>query len=158
MPIKLSDALKITYQDAAKNLTGSARWKFIAGIVESLRYGGLSYCTRELGWDPKMMHKGRQQLESGLEFADRSNNPGRKWTEERLPILIEDLKQILKSQSQKDATFQIRRLYTRLSVREVRTQLIVQHGLRANSPGQIRSNRCYLDDRHDCLQSCFDGV
>ena len=65
---------------------------------------------------------------SGIDFVDRPSNPGRKRTEERLPTLIEDLKGILDGQSQTDATFQSQRLYTRLSVREVRAQLIDQHG------------------------------
>ena len=48
--------------------------------------------------------------------------------EEKLPTLIEDMKSILDGQSQTDATFHSQRLYTRLSVREVRAQLIAQNG------------------------------
>ena len=70
MQIELSETLKTTYQDAAKNLKGSARRKFMAGIVASLGRGGLSYCARELGWDPKTMRKGGQELESGIDFPD----------------------------------------------------------------------------------------
>lgn len=128
MPIELSESLKATYREAAKHLKGSARRKFMAGIVASLGRGGLSYCARELGWDPKTMRKGRQELESGIDLADRPHNPGRKRVEERLPDLCEDLEQILQGQSQTDATFQSQRLYTRLSVCEVRAQLISQHG------------------------------
>lgn len=128
MTIELSEQLKATYRAAAKHLKGSARRKFMAGIVASLERGGLSYCARELGWDPKTMRKGRQELESGVAFADRPTNPGRKRTEERLPSLQTDLRQILDEQSQIDATFQSGRLYTRLSVREVRSQLIERQG------------------------------
>lgn len=124
MRTELSEQLKATYQEAAKNLKGSARRQFMAGIVESLGRGGLSYCARALGWDPKTMRKGRQEVASGVAFADRPTNPGRKRTEERLPTLREDLRQILDEQSQTDATFQSERLYTRLSVQAVRTQLI----------------------------------
>lgn len=128
MQIELSDTLKETYREAAKNLKGSARRKFMAGVVKSLGRGGLSYCARQLGWDPKTMRKGRQELASGIDRADRASNPGRKRTEERLPTLLDDLQAILDAQSQTDATFQSQRLYTRLSVREVRAQLIAQHG------------------------------
>lgn len=66
MPIELSDSLKSTYRDAANVLKGSARRKFMAGIVASLGRGGQNYCAQELGWDPKTMRKGRQELESGV--------------------------------------------------------------------------------------------
>ena len=128
MLIKLSEQLKATYEAVAKNLKGSGRRKFMAGIVESLGRGGLSYCARELGWDAKTMRKGRQEVESGVAFADRPSNPGRKRTEERLPSLQADLRGILDEQSQTDATFQSERLYTRLSVQAVRTQLLERCG------------------------------
>lgn len=128
MTNKLSEPLKATYQEAANNLKGSARRKFMAGVVNSLGRGGLSYCARELGWDPKTMRKGRQEVASGVAFGDRPTNPGRKRTEERLPTLLADLRRLLDEQSQTDATFQSVRLYTRLSVGEVRTQLIERHG------------------------------
>ena len=85
MQIELSETLKTTYRDAAENLKGSARRKFMAGIAESLGRGGQTYCERELGWDPKTIRKGSRELESGVDFADRPSNPGRKRTEERLP-------------------------------------------------------------------------
>jgi len=128
MQITLSETLKKTYQEAARNLKGSARRKFMAGIVVDMGRGGLSYCARELGWDFKTMQKGRQELESGIDFRDVGKNQGRKPVEETLPSLLADMKNILDEQSQTDATFQSQRLYTRLSVREVREQLIVQKG------------------------------
>lgn len=74
------------------------------------------------------MRKGVQELKTGIDFPDAASNPGRKRTEERLPTLIEDMERILDGQSQTDATFQSQRLYTRLSVREVRAKLIAQYG------------------------------
>lgn len=87
-------------------------------------------CTRELEWDPKTIRKGRQELERGIDFPDAAQNQGRKRVEERLPRLLEDMQSIVDGQSQTDATFRSQRLYTRLSVREVREQLIVQKGYR----------------------------
>jgi hypothetical protein len=53
---------------------------------------------------------------------------GRKRAEEHLPNLLDDLRAIVDGQSQTDATFTTNRLYTRLSVAEVRRQLIVGKG------------------------------
>ncbi|MCP4200271.1 MAG: ISAzo13 family transposase, partial [Proteobacteria bacterium] len=77
MQIMLSETLKKTYQEAAKHLKGSARRKFMAGIVADMGRGGLFYCARELGWDFKTMQKGRQELESGIDFRDVGENQGR---------------------------------------------------------------------------------
>ena len=53
---------------------------------------------------------------------------GRKRAEEHLPNLLEDIKDIVDSQSQTDPSFKTRRLYTRMSAAEVRRQLIEQKG------------------------------
>jgi hypothetical protein len=128
MQNELSEQLRATDQAAANNLKGSARRKFMAGLVESLGRGGLSYWARELGWEPKTMRKGRPERESGLAFADRPTHPGLTRSEARLPTLRDDLRQLLDEQSQTNATFQSQRLYTRLRVQAVRTQLLEGHG------------------------------
>ena len=62
---------------------------------------------------------------------------GRRLTEERLPNLIIDIKNIVDSQSQTDPKFKTNRLYTRMSVAEVRRQLIAQKGYRTEElPGE----------------------
>ncbi len=48
--------------------------------------------------------------------------------EEQLPHLLEDIRDIVDSQSQTDPSFKTTRLYTRLSAAEVRRQLIAQKG------------------------------
>ena len=53
---------------------------------------------------------------------------GRRLTENRLPNLLADLKNIVDSQSQTDPKFKTNRLYTRISAAEVRRQLIAQKG------------------------------
>ncbi len=45
-----------------------------------------------------------------------------------LPNLLEDIKSIVDSQSQTDPSFKSNRLYTRLSVAQVRHQLIEEKG------------------------------
>jgi hypothetical protein len=52
---------------------------------------------------------------------------GRKKTEFHLPSIKEDISNILESQSQTDPKFQTNGLYTRLSVSEIRKQLIEKY-------------------------------
>lgn len=53
---------------------------------------------------------------------------GRRLTEDRLPNLLIDIKNIVDGQSQTDPKFKTNRLYTRISTAEVRRQLIAQKG------------------------------
>ena len=125
--IEVSDALKTTYIETAKALKGAARRMFMARIVQALGRGGQTWAERELGWCRDTIRKGAQELENGPQednFAAR----GRKSVAERLPRLRDDIRDLLEGQSQTDPTFASQRLYTRLSAREVREQLIQRKG------------------------------
>ena len=126
--LELSDELKQTYIRTAKTLKGSERRQFMAGIVKSLGDGGQAYVVREFHWGRKTIKKGLQELESGVPIRDHFSARGRKKAEARLPRLLEDISTIVAGQSQTDPSFRSPRLYTRLSVAEVRRQLIEQSG------------------------------
>ena len=62
---------------------------------------------------------------------------GRLRAEERLPHWLEDIRDVVDGQSQTDARFEGRRVYTRLSAAQVRAQLVVQKGYaEADLPSQ----------------------
>jgi hypothetical protein len=128
--MELSQELRETYIETAKQLKGSERRLFMARIVKSLGYGGQRQAERELGWDRKTIRKGTQELESGFRCVDAYQARGRKPIETYLPHLRADMRSIVDSQSQIDSTFQSERLYTRLTVAEVRRQLIEGKGYR----------------------------
>lgn len=126
--MELTDELKATYIETAKTLKGSDRRVFMARIAKSLGRGGQSRAARELGWSRPTISKGMQELESGVPIIDNFAARGRKKAEEKLPNLLDDIRAIVDGQSQTDPTFHSTRLYTRLSVAEVRRQLIQQKG------------------------------
>lgn len=126
--MELTDDLKATYIETAKQLKGSERRKFMARIVKSLGYGGQRQAERDLGWDRNTIRKGTREIESGIDCVDAYNARGRKRAEEHLPHLLDDMRTIVDGQSQTDARFETNRLYTRLSVAEVRRQLIEHKG------------------------------
>lgn len=64
------------------------------------------------------------ELKTGITCVDNYTARGRKKIEEHLPEILEDLKNLVDSQSQTDPSFKSERLYTRLSAAEVRRQLI----------------------------------
>jgi len=118
--------LKETFIETAKVLKGQDRRHFKARIVNSLGRGGAAWAERELGWSRDTIRKGRLELESEHPITDNLSSRGRKKAEYHLPNLLEDIKAIIDSESQPDATFHTPTLYTRLSAKEVRQQLIKQ--------------------------------
>lgn len=126
--MELTKSLKAFYKATADSLRGAARRAFIAGVVKELGYGGQTRAMNDLGWCGATIRKGLRELASGMVCVDACNLRGRLPAEARLPNLLVDIKAIVDGQSQTDPQFRNNRLYTRLSVNEVRRQLIQQKG------------------------------
>ncbi len=120
--------MKKTFIETAAILKGHERRRFMASIVNSLGRGGSSWAERELGWNRITINKGRRELESKEPIKDNYSARGRKKAEHHLPNLLEDIKAIIDEESQTDGTFRTTTLYTRMSAKEVRKQLIDQKG------------------------------
>jgi polyribonucleotide nucleotidyltransferase len=108
-------------------LKGSERRMYMARVVQAWGRGGQARAARELGWNGHTLRKGLRELAEGP-IQDNYAARGRDRIEKRLPKLREDIRAIVDGQSQTDPTFQSQRLYTRLTAREVRQQLIEQKG------------------------------
>jgi len=128
LPENVTSDWKELFIETEKVLKGHQRRIFMARTVNSLGRGGLKFAREQLGWDKNTIWKGQNELRTGIECLDAVNLRGRKSAEIRLPNLLADIKEIVDSQSQTDATFETERLYTRLSAEEVRRQLIRQKG------------------------------
>ena len=126
--MKLTDSRKAWLIETAKALQGSERRVFMARTVKELGDGGQRMAERELGWNRVTIRKGERELESGIAYEDNFSARGRKPSEVHLPNLLNDIREIVDSQSQTDPQFRNKRLYCRLSAREARRQLIVQKG------------------------------
>ena len=136
MVIEVSEELKTTYAETVKAMKGSERRMFMGRIVNALGRGGQTWAERELGWCRDTIRKGQWELEHGP-IQDKFAARGRQRTEKRLPRMLDDIRAIVDGQSQTDPTFQSQRLYTRLTAKEVRKQLIEQKGYRDEElPGE----------------------
>ena len=128
MSIELTDSLKNLLSETVLQLKGAARRRFMAQTVLELGYGGQSLAAQELGWNRTTIRKGIKELKSGITCVDNNSAKGRKKAEEHLPNLLEDIKNLVDSQSQTDPTFKSQRLYTRGGAAQVRKQLIEKFG------------------------------
>ena len=126
--LELTDGLKALFKETAERLKGSERRQFMAKTVEELGIGGQRLAERELGWNRDLIRKGKREVESGIVCVDAFGIRGRRRTEKQLPNLLVDIKNLVDSQSQTDPKFKTNRLYTRISVAEVRRQLVAQKG------------------------------
>jgi len=116
------------YIETAKILKSSDRRIFMARVVKALGHGGQIYAERIFHWSRNTITKGMQELESGVRIVDDFSSRGRKRLEEKLPKLLQDIKEIVDGESQTDPTFKTTELFTRITSKEVRNQLIIQKG------------------------------
>jgi hypothetical protein len=126
--LELTEGLKELFIKTGKTLKGSQRRLFMARAVQELGKGGQRLAERELGWSRVIIRIGTHELQSGITCHNAYSARGRKSTEERLPKLRDHIKEIVDGQSQTDPQFRNNRLYTRLTPKAVREQLIATKG------------------------------
>jgi hypothetical protein len=114
--------------DTAKALKGSQRRVFMARTVDAMGRGGQIWAEAHLGWNRQTIRKGMHELRSGMTCVDAFHCRRREPAEEHLPRLLDDIRAIADGHSQADPRFQTDRLFTRISAKEVRRQLIASKG------------------------------
>lgn len=144
--MRLTEPIKEYLQGTAELLRGPDRRLFMARTVRLLGPSGQRQAERELGWNRVTIRKGMHELTSGIQCCDAFSERGRKRAEEHLVHLLSDIRAIIDGQSQTDPTFHSQRLYTRLTVAEVRRQLISQKGY---ADEQLPSNETLRQKMHD---------
>jgi len=125
---KCKDILKETIN----KLKGSDRRMALARVAVDIGKGGQSLVADEFNVSRSTIRKGHHEFSSGFRIEDAFSARGRKPIEEKLPNLIEDINNIVDSQSQTDPNFKTTRLFTRITVNVVRNQLIKQKNYEDN--------------------------
>ena len=120
----LTPKVKTFLNETRSKLRGSERRKFMAKVVRLLGKGGQRHAERELGWDRKTIIKGRKEVDSGFDCVDHYSGRGRHPIEEKLPNLLDDIKDIVDPVSQCDPTFRTTQLYSPITAKEVLRRLI----------------------------------
>lgn len=102
--------------ESINKLKGSDKRKPLAQTAKEIGKGGQSIVASEFNVSRDTIRKGRYELESGFKIVNAHNAKGRKKIEEKLPKLMDDIKDIVDSQSQTDPNFKSTRLFTRLTL------------------------------------------
>jgi len=121
-----------------EELRGGVKRRIVAGIANEYGKGGQTFVSEAFKMSRDTIRKGQQELKTGEIIEDAYSERGRKSTMEKQPQLEGEIREILDCQSQSDPKFQTNRLYTNLTVREVREQLKKQYGY---ADGELPTNR-----------------
>lgn len=134
----LTEKVKATILDAAKKLTGPEKRAFMAKVTEDYFDSSARKAETYLGWNRETIKKGQKERETGIVCLDNYQGRGRKKTEEKLPLLENDIESLVDNVSQADPKFQTTFAYTRMSARQVREALIEFKGYsNEDLPGRV---------------------
>jgi len=120
--------MKSIFLDCYNKLKGRNRRIFAAQLALALGKGGQVFISHQFKISRTTLRKAIGEIKSGIPITDKFKQRHRKRIEEHLPNLLVDIKAICDSQSQTDPTFKSTRLFTRLTVAEIRRQLIEKKG------------------------------
>lgn len=129
----LSDAVKVTFKDAAKKLTGHCKREFMAKVTEDYFGGSARKAETVLGWYRHSVQLGLDERRSGMICVDNYQARGRHKSEDHLPQLETDIRALVDGQAQADPKFQSTFLYSRISARAVREALVSEAGYAPNT-------------------------
>ena len=113
-----------TIRSAAEKLTGFRRRQFQAEVAERYCGGSARRAERVLGWGRVAVETGLGERRSGVRCLDAVHQRGRKKTEEKFPELAAQMRQLVEPTAQADPKFQTTLVYTRITARRVREELL----------------------------------
>ena len=102
----------------------------MAQITQEHLDGSARKAERELGWYRKTVEKGLKERETGINCVDNYAARGRKKTEEKLPDLADDIRELVEQDSQVDPKFRTSFRYMRVSAKAIREALICEKSYR----------------------------
>jgi transposase len=124
---------------------GAGRRRYMADTLTSLALGQREAQTL-FGWGRDTIRKALHEQRTGITCCDAFSQRGRKRSEDHLPRLLEDIRDLAQEQCQTDGTFRTTRLYCRLSIATVRRQLIARKGYSSEELPTIQTLTTKMND------------
>jgi len=128
MKTALSESMVATIKDAASKLMGHKRRAFQAQVTRDYLDGSARRAERVFGWGRHNVQLGLHEQRTGIICVDNFSARGDKKTEQKLPQLEQDIRDLAEPHSQQDPKFQSPFLYTRITAAAMRQALIEQKG------------------------------
>lgn len=150
--MKLEPKIKTLLKSAAKKLTGAKRRAFEAETTLNLFEGNARQAERELGWDRNTVVKGLKELSSNLQCMDNYQARGARKTEEKLPNLETDIRELVDPHSQVEPKLKTEVCYTRITAQTVRQALIDEKNYTDEQLPTIRTVSNILNRLGYCLK------
>ncbi len=125
---ELTEQLIATIKDAARKLTGRKRRAFEAQVALDYLGGDARLTETVFGWWRETVRRGLRELRTGVPYQDQFAKRGNRKTEEKLPQLEQDIRDLAEPESQQDPKFQSSFLYTRMTAKAMRQALIGKKG------------------------------
>jgi hypothetical protein len=123
MSTEVTESVKATIQSAARKLTGYRRRQFQAEVVFKYCQGSPRRAEQFFGWGRAAVHTGLNERRTGIRCVDDYSSRGRHKTEERNPILAQEIHALADPHSQADPKFQTPLAFTRVTAKAVQKQL-----------------------------------
>jgi hypothetical protein len=119
-----------TIKSAASKLTGFKRREYMAEVALAYCNGSPRQAERQFGWGREAVNTGLHEKRTGIRCVDNFGARGRKKTEEKTPLLAQEIERIVAPHAQADPKFQTPFAYTRITAQAVREELLKNDALK----------------------------
>lgn len=115
--------IKKTIKDAAKALTGYKRRAFVAQVAIDYFDSSPRKTELHMGWARETVNTGINEIKTGIRCLDNYSGRGNLRTEDRLPQIEADIREIVEPHSQVDPDFKNAYTYLKITAKSVKLEL-----------------------------------
>jgi len=124
----MCEKVRRVIKSASGKLTGQKRRAYQAEAAVGFSGGSFRRAEKEMGWGRETVRKGMGEAETGILCYDNFQSRGRKKTEEKLPYIEKDIRDIAGPHAQTDPDFGNAFLHIKITAKAVREALIREKG------------------------------
>ncbi len=124
----MCEKVRRVIKSASEKLTGQKRRAYQAEVTVEFFGGSVRRAEKEMGWGRETVRKGMREAATGISCYDNFRGRGRKKTEEKLPYIEKDIRDIAEPHAQTDPDFRNAFLYIKITAEAVREAPIREKG------------------------------